>query len=144
MVLEAVLVGAKLGGLEGPVLYLDDPRLDFRLELRAPVIRAAVVVKVETLYTLEAVERHPFRQIASLVPKDGTDRKGNRGARAERGRPALPAVARPASPIPDPAGAGKQGSGRDAFAALRHRAAGDAVLVPPARIESISLSRGMN
>src|SRR5262245_614433 len=103
---QAVLVGAQLAGHERPVLDLDDSGLDLRLQLRAPAVRAAVVVQIEALHTLDAVKAHPFRQVARFVPEDGANREPNRRPRAERSRPACPDVAEPAGPIPDLAGAG--------------------------------------
>src|SRR5215210_4880924 len=102
--LQAVVVGTPLPGHERPVLDLDDAGVDLGLERRAPVVGAAVVVEVEALGALEAVERDPLRQVAGLVAEDRADREGDRRACAEGAGPALSHVAELASPGLDATG----------------------------------------
>src|SRR5262249_39672126 len=86
----AVFVGGHLPWLERPALNLDDPGVDLRRELGAPVVGASVVVEVEALHSLDAVEAHPLRQVAGFVSEDGADRQrgprpGAEGPRARAG-----------------------------------------------------------
>src|SRR5215210_8580509 len=97
--LQAVVVGTPLPGHERPVLDLDDAGFDLGLERRAPVVGAAVVVEVEALDALDAVEGDPLRQVARLVAEDRADREGDRRACAEGAGPALPDVAELARPV---------------------------------------------
>src|SRR5215210_1373250 len=145
MVLEAVLIGAELRGDEWPMLDLDDPGFDLGLEHRAPLVGAAIVVEVEALDALKAVERHPLRQIASLVAEDRTDRERDRRPRAERRRPALSEVAGPPAPVPGLGGALPDRRRHQFPQPLIHRTA-DEVGSPPAgaRAASIFLSSGAN
>src|SRR5262249_39333339 len=74
MTLDAVRVGAPLSGNEGPSENLDYPRCDLWLQLNTPVVAAPVVIQIEALHTLNAMETHPLCQVASFVSEDRAHR----------------------------------------------------------------------
>src|SRR5215210_6447839 len=145
MPFEAVLVSQRLSGDEGPVLDLDDPGVDLRLELRAPVVAASVVVEVEALDALDAVKAHPLRQVARLVAEDRADRERDRRPRAERRRPALPAVAGPTAPVPGPGRSFPEWGRRELSQPFLHRVFDEVGwLLAVVRLASIAVSSGAN
>src|SRR5262249_16946825 len=91
-----------------PVPDLDDSRRDLRRELGAPVVGAPVVIQVEPLHTLNAVEAHPLGQVTGFVSENGANRQADGRPCAERPRPARSHVANPASPFPRSATASPQ------------------------------------
>src|SRR5215210_6375514 len=120
--LQAVVVGTPLPGHERPVLDLDDAGVDLGLERRAPVVGAAVVVEVEALGALEAVEGDPLRQVAGLVAEDRADREGDRRACTEGAGPALPDIVELASPSFDATGPRHDRGGHELSETSRHSA----------------------
>src|SRR5262245_48338699 len=101
MSLQAVPICEPLPRNEREMLDVDDPRLDLRCELGPPVVTAAVVVEIEALHALDAVEADPLGQVWGLVAEDPADREADRRAGPERRPPALAHVPHLPAPAPE-------------------------------------------
>src|SRR5262245_42608682 len=145
MSLQAVPIREALSRNEWEMLDVDDARLDLRGELGPPVVTAAIVVEVEVLHALDAVEADPLGQVWGLIAEDRADRQADRRAGPERRTPALAHVPRLPAPVPESRRSSPEGSRRKLSQPLLHRAADGAGTPRRApRVESMVLSAGAN